>query len=286
MALARVRGLLSRAAPGDSVTFDRLLESELSSQSEDGGTVSLDGPPAIVLRSNSVQALAMALHELTTNAVKYEALGQKSGRLHVRWRVQADNGSPWIIVDWKESGAETAQSSGGSRGAGNGRRLIEDALPYQFGARTTFAIESDGVRCTIALPFSGPQTEEIHMASSPLRDRRILVVEDEYLIAMSLQDALENAGSVVVGPVPSVDKAIQKIESEPDIDAAVVDVNLGGLLAYPVADMLIARKIPFVFTSGYDDNVLRERYSQVKNCPKPYLFQAMEEALVEAMSLS
>ena len=124
------------------------------------------------------------------------------------------------------------------------------------------------------------------MASSPLRDRRILVVEDEYLIAMSLQDALENAGSVVVGPVPSVDKAIQKIESEPDIDAAVLDVNLGGMLAYPVADMLIARKIPFVFTSGYEDNVLRSRYAQIKNCPKPYMFQAMEEALVEAMSLS
>ena len=124
------------------------------------------------------------------------------------------------------------------------------------------------------------------MANLALRDRRILVVEDEYLIALSLQDALETAGSVVVGPVPSVDKAIQTIDSEPDIDAAVLDVNLGGVLAYPVADMLIARKIPFVFTSGYDDNVLRERYSQVKNCPKPYLFQAMEEALVEAMSLS
>ena len=119
------------------------------------------------------------------------------------------------------------------------------------------------------------------MASSPLRDRRILVVEDEYLIAMSLQDALENAGSVVVGPVSSVDKAIKTIESEAHIDAAVLDVNL----AYPVADMLIARKIPFVFTSGYEDNVLRDRYSGVKNCPKPYLFQAIEEALVEAMSL-
>ena len=124
------------------------------------------------------------------------------------------------------------------------------------------------------------------MASSPLRDRRILVVEDEYLIAMSLADALENAGSVVVGPAPSVDKAIQTINSESHIDAAVVDVNLGGVLAYAVADLLIARKIPFVFTSGYEDNVLRERYSQVKNCPKPYLFRAMEEALVEAMSLS
>ncbi len=48
----------------------------------------------------------------------------------------------------------------GRRGAGNGRRLIEEALPYQFGARTTFAIEPDGVHCTIALPLSGPQTEE------------------------------------------------------------------------------------------------------------------------------
>ena len=124
------------------------------------------------------------------------------------------------------------------------------------------------------------------MASSPLRDRRILVVEDEYLIAMSLQDALETAGSIVVGPAPSVDKALQTIDSESHIDAAVLDVNLGGALSYGVADKLIARKIPFIFTSGYEDNVLRSRYSGVKNCPKPYLFQAIEEALVEAMSRS
>jgi CheY-like chemotaxis protein len=124
------------------------------------------------------------------------------------------------------------------------------------------------------------------LASSPLRDRRILVVEDEYLIAMSLQDALETAGSIVVGPAPSVDKALQTIDSESHIDAAVLDVNLGGALSYGVADKLIARKIPFVFTSGYEDNVLRSRYSGVKNCPKPYLFQAIEEALVEAMSRS
>ena len=124
------------------------------------------------------------------------------------------------------------------------------------------------------------------MANSPLRDRRILVVEDEYLIAMNLQDGLENVGSVVLGPVPSVEKAIKKIESEPHIDAAVLDVNLGGALAYPVADLLVARKIPFVFTSGYEDDVLRSRYAQIKNCPKPYLFHAMEEALIEAMSRS
>ena len=121
------------------------------------------------------------------------------------------------------------------------------------------------------------------MASSALRDRRILIVEDEYLVAMSLAEALQDAGSIVLGPVPSVDKAIKTIELEPHIDGAVVDVNLGGMLAYPVADLLIARKIPFVFTSGYEDNLLRDRYSRVKNCAKPYLFTAMEDALVEAM---
>jgi two-component system CheB/CheR fusion protein len=161
MALARVQGLLSRAAPGEGVTFDSLLDSELSAQSENGASATLDGPMGVVLNSTSVQALAMALHELTTNALKYGALGRKNARLDVRWRVQAENGSPWISVDWKESGVETAQSHDGLRGAGNGRRLIEDALPYQFGARTTFAIEPDGVHCTIALPLSGPQSEEI-----------------------------------------------------------------------------------------------------------------------------
>jgi two-component system, chemotaxis family, CheB/CheR fusion protein len=162
IALARVQGLLSRAAPGDSVTLDSLLQSELSAQSENGGTVTLDGPKDVVLRSNLVQALAMALHELTTNAVKYGALGQRSGHLHVRWwREQDENGSPWILVNWKESGVETVQPAGGPKRAGNGRRLIENALPYQFGARTSFIIEPDGAHCTIALPLSRAHTEEM-----------------------------------------------------------------------------------------------------------------------------
>jgi two-component system, chemotaxis family, CheB/CheR fusion protein len=161
MALARVQGLLSRAAPGEGVTFDSLLESEISAQSENGGTVTLDGPLGIILNSISVQALAMALHELTTNALKYGALGQDDGRLAIRWRVQAESGSSWILVDWKESGVVGAGASARPKGAGNGRRLIEDALPYQFGARTTFAIEPDGVHCTIALPLSGPRSEDI-----------------------------------------------------------------------------------------------------------------------------
>ena len=122
------------------------------------------------------------------------------------------------------------------------------------------------------------------MAISALRDRRILVVEDEYLVAMSFRDALESLGSVVVGPVPSVEKAIETIEAGPEIDAAIVDVNLGGVMAYPAADLLLARNIPFVFTTGYEKDTLRARYPEIGICHKPYPFPKMEEALASAMS--
>jgi two-component system CheB/CheR fusion protein len=138
-ALARVQGLLSRAAPAGGVSFDELLASELSAQSaKNGGVLTVDGPKDVALRPISVQALAMALYELTTNALKYGALGQRNGRLDIHWRAETENGAPWIFIDWRERGVDTARIPAGSRGDGSGRRLIEDALPYQFGARTTF----------------------------------------------------------------------------------------------------------------------------------------------------
>lgn len=121
------------------------------------------------------------------------------------------------------------------------------------------------------------------MANSTLRDRRILIVEDEYLIAINLVEALQAAGCVVIGPAPSVKEAIKLIESN-QIDAAVLDVNLGGSRADPIANALLARKIPFIFTSGYEDGDLRSRYPQIKNCLKPYLFPQLEAALASALS--
>jgi CheY-like chemotaxis protein len=122
------------------------------------------------------------------------------------------------------------------------------------------------------------------MAATALRDRRILVVEDEYLIALTLSDQLEGVGSTVVGPVPSVESAIKVIESDLEIDAAILDINLGGVKVYRVADALLARNIPFVFASGYEDDFLRTRYPQIRNCHKPYLFPELEGALASALS--
>ena len=163
--LARVQGLLSQAPDGGHIAFDDLLVSELSALSgwaEEKGKVTLDGPRGVMLPSGVVQTLAMALHELTTNAVKYGAFSRQTGRIDIRWRIEVpEDQVPWIHVDWKESGVETRQMSAEGGRVGNGRRLIEGALPYQFGARTTFAFEADGVRCTIALPVFASLTEEV-----------------------------------------------------------------------------------------------------------------------------
>lgn len=98
----------------------------------------------------------MALHELATNAVKYGALGQPQASLAVRWHCEPDgpDGKPWLHIDWRESGVIMLATDAARRGTGQGRELIEQALPYQLGARTTYALEPGGVHCTISIPVS------------------------------------------------------------------------------------------------------------------------------------
>src|SRR5215208_907511 len=88
-----------------------------------------------------------------------------------------------------------------------------------------------------------------------LRDKRILVVEDEALVAMLVEDALLDAGAKVVGPAATVDEAMLLIEeAAPDggLAAAVLDLNLDGEAVLPVADRLVALGVPFLFATGYD----------------------------------
>jgi two-component sensor histidine kinase len=160
--LARAQGLLFRKKEGGRVTFDELIETELAAWSVragENGPVTLDGPKGVRLRSGTVQTLAMVLHELMTNAVKYGALKQPNGHLTVRWWLEptGEGGKPWLHFDWKESGVEVPPPGASTR---QGRELIERALPYQFDARTTFALEANGVHCTISLPASETRAEE------------------------------------------------------------------------------------------------------------------------------
>jgi len=102
-----------------------------------------------------------------------------------------------------------------------------------------------------------------------LARRKILLVEDEYFIVDDLIRAFEAAGAEVVGPVASVDDALDLIEETERIDGAVLDVNLRGEMGYPVADALLARGVPFVFATGYDKGAVPPQYAHITRCEKP-----------------
>jgi CheY-like chemotaxis protein len=119
------------------------------------------------------------------------------------------------------------------------------------------------------------------MADPTLYDQRILVVEDEYLLAMELQGKLQESEAVVLGPVSNLDDALALIRSEPSIDGAVLDINLGGKMAYPAADLLMERGIPFVFTTGYDDVVIPERFGNAPRLQKPFDISRIVQALAD-----
>ena len=100
------------------------------------------------------------------------------------------------------------------------------------------------------------------------RPKRILLVEDEFLVAAEMCEEVGDLGLEVVGPFGSVEEAVAAIRAT-TIDAALVDINLGGVWAYPIADELIARDVPFAFTTGYDRASIQDRYADVPRISKP-----------------
>jgi CheY-like chemotaxis protein len=113
-----------------------------------------------------------------------------------------------------------------------------------------------------------------------LEGQRILVVEDDYLVALAVSTMLEDAGAKVVGPIAGAQEAVALIEAaEERVDVAILDIDLNGETSYPVADALASRHIPFVFASGYGVDALDQQYRQYPRCQKPFNHQVLLRAL-------
>ncbi|KQO85499.1 response regulator [Methylorubrum extorquens] len=97
---------------------------------------------------------------------------------------------------------------------------------------------------------------------------RVLLVEDDYLIANAMDAEFETLGAEVIGPAASVKTALELIAAH-ELDAAVLDINLHEVMRYPVAEALLARGVPFVFATSYYKAALPERYAHVPHCEKP-----------------
>jgi DNA-binding response OmpR family regulator len=102
-----------------------------------------------------------------------------------------------------------------------------------------------------------------------LAGRRILLVEDELLVAMMLEEILRGENCAIVGPIPRLEPALKAAREAP-LDAAVLDVNLAGERVDPVASALAARGIPFVFMTGYDRGMLPAEHADRPALAKPF----------------
>jgi len=106
-------------------------------------------------------------------------------------------------------------------------------------------------------------------ARENLRGKRIFVVEDMLVVAQEIEQVLFDLGCEIVGPIPTLDEAIERAETE-DADGAVLDVNLDGREAYPIADRLRERGVPFLFLTGYDQRSIPEPYRSDPRLDKPF----------------
>ena len=114
---------------------------------------------------------------------------------------------------------------------------------------------------------------------APYRGRRLLVVEDDYFIVEDLLRELEQAGTEVVGPVPNLQQAMKVLGSTQNLDGAILDINLQGEMAFPLADALQSRNIPFVFLTGYEQTMIPTRFASVRHFEKPVNLTVLAGAL-------
>jgi len=126
------------------------------------------------------------------------------------------------------------------------------------------------------------------MVEALLRDRRVLVVEDEYMIAEAVSQSLCQAGATVLGPVSNVAAALALLQKE-KVDSAVLDINLGEQKVYPVVDALLAKGARCVFSTGSDPAGIPDAYASMRRCEKPVdadcLVQALSEEIQNAAAI-
>ena len=119
-------------------------------------------------------------------------------------------------------------------------------------------------------------------SGSPTARRRILVVEDEFLIRMLLEDMLTDLGYELVGVAGRVDEAAEMAQTK-EFDLAILDVNLDGHDVYPVADLISKRGLPFMFVTGYGGRGLPDNYRGRPTLQKPFQMDELQRMLSQLL---
>ncbi|HVJ55394.1 MAG TPA: HWE histidine kinase domain-containing protein [Aliidongia sp.] len=274
IAMARVQNLLTQTR-WEGIPLRTLIEQE-AAVFQDGSEdcCEIVGDP-VVLAPRAAAALSMALHELATNAGKYGALSTAAGWVRVQWQVAPSAAE--LVLTWAETGGPPVSPP---TQRGFGRTLLERSVAHDLGGTVTLNFEPSGVTCHVTIPLTqiisrtsiGPLEQPAAKETadpSTFSGCRILLIEDSGLVALTVQAMLEDADIQIVGPIGNLRDAVRAAMETP-FDAAILDVDLAGNPVWPVADALHKRGLPFVFTTGYQEAVVPQRFSGRPVLLKPY----------------
>ncbi|NBJ13018.1 PAS domain-containing protein [Microvirga arsenatis] len=278
--LARAHSLLA-ASRWEGADLRHLIEEELAPfRGQDSSRIRINGP-AIRLRPEAAQALALVIHELTTNAAKYGALSAAGGRLDVTWALAvAGEEDGRLGLRWQERGGPSVAPP---TRRGFGATIMRASVERQLQGKVTLDWNRDGLLCEMTIPAeqvtsqtftgrkgNGKERTSLRGQAVEVRGQRILVLEDQAPIAVQIEEALVQVGCTVVGPASRIVDAMDLLYGA-GADAALLDVDVAGDRSFGVADILAAKRIPFAFVTGFDaSSFLPERFTGVPVLAKPF----------------
>lgn len=286
--LASAHDLLRKASWG-TVDLEELAQQTLAPfRNQNGDNVKIAGE-RLTVAPQSTQSLALILHELATNAAKYGAWSVRDGYVSLSWHRAPGNRNVKLV--WQETGAPLVKTPK-RRGFG---LLFLEVGASEFGGTGVSEFLPGGLCYTLEIPAesgallpgaSNGNKPAAHIRSSPPAEAgsggrmRVLIVEDELVIAMQLKADLEDAGHHVVGPARSVAQALGLANQQ--IDAALIDYRLGRETSVPVAECLIGRNVPFALATGYvDDSIIPEHLRHRPRLRKPYTPSDLQKIIAQ-----
>jgi PAS domain S-box-containing protein len=253
-----------------------------------GNKVELKGPN-VSLSPATAQGIALALHELATNAAKHGALSSLKGKVSLTWQLQSDV----LTLHWMENGGPPIKTPSARS---FGLKVIKASIEQQLGGQATFDWNPKGLRCDLSIALREAEESRQPVAAhsahggngaaialNKLDKPRVLVVEDEALVGIMIQECLTEFGFQIVGPVCTASDALQAAK-DGNFDAAILDINLGDGMVYQVAEILARRQVPFVFVTGYDADSVDSRFREIPVLQKPVEREMLQKLFAQGAS--
>ena len=265
----------------------KLVESEVAAYGGvDSAKRTLVTGPTLRVTTRAFSSLALVIHELATNAAKYGALSNATGSVIITWTLSPEGD---CTLTWEERGGPRIETTGRN---GFGTTLIERVVPFDLGGEAEISYPPQGAIARLMIPArhvlatgatDGSTLAEVSPTGGPgqarLSGMRVLLVEDQVLIALDAESCLKALGASQVVIAPTSEHAVKHINTaRPDL--AVLDVNLGDHTSAPVAELLRNLGVPFVFATGYGDTVMiPESLRSVPIVRKPYADTTLAAAI-------